>query len=117
MDMDHNFDENQVFLPIAMVRYNDLPILLFVGFGTVAYISVILRTITRAHIIKKFGWDDATMIVSLVSVILLGALLQLTLQALIYSLLYRLCQSALDSSWKELTHSSAMEEVIGGKLG
>jgi nicotinamide riboside transporter PnuC len=69
--MDHNFDENQVFLPITMVRRTNLPIILFVVFGTVAWVSVTLRTITRSFILKRFGWDDATMILSLVNQLLL----------------------------------------------
>jgi hypothetical protein len=66
--MDHNFNENQVFLPIAMVKRGNLPIVLFVAFGSIAWVSVTLRTITRGFILKRFGWDDATMIISLVCI-------------------------------------------------
>jgi hypothetical protein len=52
--------------PIALVPYNNIPIVLVGVLGALAWLTVGLRVFTRIYLIRGLGWDDATMVLALV---------------------------------------------------
>jgi hypothetical protein len=60
-------EQDVLLLPIQRVSTSNLPIFLVAVLGTLSWLIVGLRIFTRAYILRSFGWDDATMIIALVS--------------------------------------------------
>jgi len=57
---------DETLIPIGWVPRSDLPIVLVAVLGSICWMLVALRVFTRSVILKRLGWDDYTMIITLV---------------------------------------------------